>query len=71
MLSLSSSSCSSVVSPLVVMAMIEPPRALASWMLPCIFSNTWSCVAMATTGICSSMSAIGPCFISPAGYPSA
>jgi hypothetical protein len=36
-------------------------------MLPIIFSKTWSLGAIATTGICSSMSAIGPCFISPAG----
>ena len=57
----------SVSSPAVVMAITAAPRALASWMFPCIFSNTWSCGAIATTGIRSSMSAIGPCFISPAG----
>ena len=26
--------------------MTDPPRALASWMLPIIFSNTWSCGAI-------------------------
>ena len=40
------SSCPSVVS-----AMTEPPRAFTSWMLPIIFSNTWSCGAIVTTGM--------------------
>ena len=62
-----SSSRQIVSSPAVVTAITEPPRALASWMLLSIFSKTWSCGARATTGMFSSMSAIGPCFISPAG----
>ena len=31
--------------------MTEPPRAFTSCMLPIIFSNTWSCGAIATTGM--------------------
>ena len=58
-------------SPSLVMAMTVPPRALASCTLPSIFSNTESSGASATTGMFSSINAIGPCFISPAGYPSA
>ena len=55
-----SSSCASAIT--------IPPRALAcsTWLI--IFSyNTPSRVATATTGIVSSIRAIGPCFISPAG----
>ena len=55
------------VSPSLVIAMTDPPRALASWILPSIFSNTASSGATATIGMFSSTSAIGPCFISPAG----
>ena len=36
-----------------------------------IFSYSWWWVARKTTGISLSISAIGPCFISAAGYPSA
>ena len=46
---------------------LDEVRALASWMLPIIFSKTVSCGAIVTTGNCSSIRAIGPCFISPAG----
>ena len=35
----------------VVSAITEPPRAFTSCMLPIIFSNTWSCGAIATTGM--------------------
>ena len=57
----------SLVSPRVVKATTDPPRAFTSCMFPIIFSNTWSVGAIMTTGICSSISAIGPCLISPAG----
>ena len=53
------------------MTMVVPLRAFTSWMFDTILSKTESCGAMNTTGIFSSMSAIGPCFISAAGYPSA
>ena len=46
-------------------------RALTSSMLETIFEYTGSRGASATTGMFSSMRAIGPCFISAAGYPSA
>ena len=49
--------------PVVIIA----PRASTSSMFDSIFSNTPSCGATATTGMFSSIRAIGPCFISPAG----
>ena len=49
------------------MQMTFPPRAFTSWMFDTTLSNTESCGAMNTTGISSSISAIGPCFISAAG----
>src|SRR3954470_24833273 len=39
-------------------------------MFESIFAWTWPSVAMQTTGVVSSISAIGPCFISPAAYAS-
>ena len=48
-------------------AMTIPERAFTSSMFESIFSNTPSSGAIATTGMSSSISAIGPCFISPAG----
>ena len=52
-------------------AITFPPRAFTSSMFDTIFWCTPSFGAMNTTGIASSISAIGPCFISAAGYPSA
>ncbi len=58
----------------MAMAMTRPLRAVTSWMLERVFSylrtelgSLGSCVAMHTTGSVSSMRALGPCFISPAG----
>ena len=42
------------------------PRAATSCMLETILSSTGESVATQTTGVRSSSSAIGPCFISPA-----
>ena len=47
--------------------MTFPPRAFTSSMFDTIFECTASRGAMKTTGMFSSMSAIGPCFISAAG----
>jgi len=41
----------------------------APWMLPSFSRTRDPCVATATTGMFSSMSAIGAVFISPPGYP--
>ena len=46
-------------------------RALASWALLSTLSNTLPGMAIDTTGTLASSRAMGPCFISPAGYPSA
>ena len=43
-----------------------PPRAITSCMLEKVFSNSASLGAMTMTGTVSSISAIGPCFSSPA-----
>ena len=48
------------------MAITSAPRARTSSMLESIFSTIGLSVATATTGVDSSSSAIGPCFISPA-----
>ena len=52
-----------------LMAMIGPRRAAIS----SIFASSFSCVQSRwmrkTDGVSSSISAIGPCFISPAAYP--
>ena len=50
----------------VVIRMILPPRAATSCMLETVFSNTRSYGAITTTGMFSSISAIGPCLSSPA-----
>ncbi|MOA50258.1 hypothetical protein D3C78_1732510 [compost metagenome] len=49
-----------------VMKMMRPPRAATSCMFETVFSKKRSCGAMTMTGIFSSISAIGPCFSSPA-----
>ena len=54
-----------------VTAIILPLRDSTSFMLDNDFSNSSSFGMSTTTGILSSMSAIGPCFISLAEYPSA
>ena len=46
--------------------MILPPRAATSCMLEIVFSKRRSYGAMTITGTFSSISAIGPCFSSPA-----
>ena len=51
--------------------MIWPPRAAASCRLDADFSNSGPDGTMAMTGTSLSMRAMGPCFISPAAYPSA
>ena len=64
--------------PVVVQAVNKantmPSRAFTSWMLETVFSyrtrlssSAASQVASTTTGISSSINALGPCFISPAG----
>ena len=50
-----------------VTTMMRPPRDSTSFRLERVFWKTPSCGMSTTTGICSLMSAIGPCFISPAG----
>src|SRR5260221_3709366 len=55
------------VSPSVATAMMRPLRPRTSIMLLMTFSYAEARVQMNTTGMCSSMSAIGPCFISAAG----
>ena len=54
-------------SPSVTMAMTLPPRAFTSSTLLRILACTASFGATTTTGMFSSISAIGPCFISAAG----
>jgi len=44
----------------------RPPRAATSCMFEAVFSKSSSVGATTITGTASSMSAIGPCFISPA-----
>ena len=56
--------------PSVATAITCAPRARTSWMFDITFSYTWLSVAITTTGVESSSSAIGPCFISPAAYAS-
>ena len=51
--------------------MIGAERARASATLLTTFSYTEPAVAIATSGVSGSRSAIGPCFSSPAAYPSA
>ena len=63
----SSASFLMVSSPSSQMTISFPSRAFTSCRFETTFSYTGVCVAMATTGMFSSMSAIGPCFISPAG----
>ena len=58
-------------SPSVATAITTPSRAFTSSMLPAIFSYVGPWGVIATTGMRSSMRAMGPCFISPAAYPSA
>ena len=57
-------------SPRVAIAITWAPRARTSWMFETTFSSTGESVATQTTGVESSSSAIGPCFISPAAYAS-
>ena len=47
-------------------AITSAPRARTSATLESTFSSTGLSVATQTTGVDSSSSAIGPCFISPA-----
>ncbi len=54
-------------SPSVATAITMPPRALACWICEIIFSCQGSLGARHTTGMSSSINAMGPCFISPAG----
>ena len=56
--------------PSVVIAMTWAPRVCTSCMFETIFSITGESVATQTTGVASSSSAMGPCFISPAAYAS-
>ena len=53
--------------PSVVTAMIRPPRARTSCMFDSTLVYTSSFGATNTAGMFSSISAIGPCFISAAG----
>ena len=65
------SACSPIPAlPSVAMAMTCAPRARTSCMFETTFSSTGESVATVTTGVDSSSSAIGPCFISPAAYAS-
>ena len=52
-------------SPSVAIAMTRPPLDLASLMLLIIFSYNGPRGIRVTIGMSSSMSEIGPCFISP------
>ena len=64
---MTSSACSRRSSlPSVAIAMTCAPRARTSCMLETILSRIGESVATQTTGVDSSSSAIGPCFISPA-----
>ncbi len=58
-------------SPSVQMATTGPPRACTCSMFDMILGRSACFVATATVGNDGSMSAMGPCFISPAAYPSA
>ena len=53
-------------SPAVAIAIVRAPRARTSSTLERTFSRTGLSVATQITGVDSSSSAIGPCFISPA-----
>src|SRR5687767_6194342 len=66
-----SASRSISASPGLMSAITLPPRAFTSSMLDTILGCTASCGAMNTTGMFWSIRAMGPCFISAAGYPSA
>ena len=59
------------VSPSVATAMTWPPRLRTSWMFESTFSYWLLRVATKTQGMPSSIRAIGPCFISALGMPSA
>ena len=52
--------------PSVAIAITCAPRTRTSAMFESTLSSTGASVAMQTTGVRSSSSAIGPCFISPA-----
>ena len=58
-------------SPAVTKTMTGAPRAFTSIRLLTVFSYRRSRGASTTTGMSLSISAMGPCFISPAAYPSA
>ena len=62
-----SASLATPVSPSVTTAITRPPRARTSSTLLRIFWYTASLGATNTTGMRSSISAMGPCFISAAG----
>jgi hypothetical protein len=49
-----------------VKAITRPPRAAASCRFDAVFSNSGPEGHSAITGTAASISAIGPCFISPA-----
>ena len=59
-------SSASTREPSVVTAITCAPRACTSAMFETTLSSTGESVATQTTGVRSSSSAIGPCFISPA-----
>ena len=50
-------------------AMTTTPRAFACWTWETMFTQHASFGATQRSGMCSSIHAMGPCFISPAGYP--
>ena len=54
----------------MAIAITSAPRALTSAMFESTLSRMGLFVATQTTGVDSSSSAIGPCFISPAAYAS-
>ena len=62
----SSASCRMASFPFVATATTGAPWARVSWMFETSFSCTWLSVATQMTGVDSSSSAMGPCFISPA-----
>ena len=64
--STTSSACPSTSLPSVATATTWAPRARTSAMFDITLSSTGESVATQTTGVASSSSAIGPCFISPA-----
>ena len=64
---MTSSACSPIsMLPSLAIAMTWAPRARTSWTLDTTLSRIGESVATQTTGVDSSSSAIGPCFISPA-----